>query len=114
MVRLHFSWLAKKRTRSLPSKPSSLQSWKAIVAATIDESLPDGFRVRSAPQQALLAENPHDHGADDQREEDAKPPEAIRAHHAPPPLRDCHRRGQQALSHGESGAKSGSYLGEAR
>jgi len=70
-------------------------------------------RVGSAPQQALLAENPHDHGGDDQREEHAKPPEAIRAHHAPPPLRDCHRRGQQALSHGESGAKSSSYLGEA-
>ncbi len=67
-------------------------------------------RVRSAPQQTLVAENPHDHGGNDQREEHAKPPEAIRAHHAPPPLRDCHRRGQQALSHGESGAKSRSYL----
>ncbi len=70
-------------------------------------------RVRSAPQQALVAENPHDPGGDDQREEHAKPPEAIRAHHAPPPLRTATGRGQQALSHGESGAKSGSYLGEA-
>jgi hypothetical protein len=100
-------WGTPEHPRPPQEYPDSWKVWEQELARLAVR------RVRSAPQQALVAENPHDHGGDDQREEHAKPPEAIRAHHAPPPLRDCHRRGQQALSHGESGAKSSSYLDEA-
>jgi putative ABC transport system substrate-binding protein len=56
-----------------------------------------GGNVTGLLKQALVAENPHDHGGNDQREEHAKPPEAIRAHHAPPPLRDYHRERAASL-----------------
>src|SRR5882724_1741832 len=81
---------AKRGVRGVGRGPTRLQEARQAERATKRaRAQPRGAEGVASPQQALLAENPHDHGGDDHREEPAKPPEAIRAHHAPPPLRDC-------------------------
>ena len=66
-------------------------------------------RSGTAARQSSVVEDPGDCGKDDEREEDAQPPEDIGAHPRHPPCGTVTARRQQALDHQTNGGESHGY-----